>query len=106
MLGASGTTPWALTRPNVGLQPATPQYDAGRVIDPPVCEPSAPRHMPQASAAAEPDDEPPGVRPAFHGLRVGGGSKEAYCVVTVLPSSTAPASRSRRTQVESCRAML
>src|SRR5262249_59074713 len=66
----------------------------------------APRHMPQATAAAEPLLEPPGVRSAFHGLRVTGGSKLAYCVVTVLPSSTAPAWRSRRTTVASWRAML
>src|SRR5262249_54895817 len=64
---------------------------------PPVCEPRAPRHMPQASAAAEPLLEPPGVRSAFQGLRVGGGSKLAYCVVTVLPRKTAPACRSRLT---------
>src|SRR5216683_8408252 len=99
-------TPWQLTRLQVGLQPATPQYDAGRVIEPPVCEPSAPRHMPHAKAAAEPLLEPPGVRSRFHGFRVGGGSKLAYCVVTVLPISTAPASRSFRTTVASCRAML
>src|SRR5712692_3895453 len=104
ILGARGTTPAVLTRRNVGLQPATPQYEAGRVIDPPVCDPNAPRHMPQATAAAEPLLEPPGVRPAFHGLRVGGGSKLAYGVVTVLPSKTAPAWRRRCTAVASCRA--
>src|SRR5215472_16070723 len=106
MDAASGMTPWALTRPNVGLQPATPQNDAGRVIEPPVCEPSAPRHMPQATAAAEPLLEPPGVRSASQGLRVGGGSKLAYCVVTGLPRMTAPAWRSRCTTVASRRAML
>src|SRR5262249_59326068 len=95
--GARGTTPSHVTRPKVGLQPATPQYAAGRVIEPPVCEPRAPRHMPQASAAAEPLLEPPGVFDKSHGLRVGGGSKLAYCVVTVLPRNTAPASRSRPT---------
>src|SRR5436309_7312025 len=89
--GASGRTPSVLTRLNVGLQPATPQNDAGRVIEPPVCEPRAPRHMPQATAAAEPLLDPPGVRPEFQGFRVGGGSKLAYWVVTVLPRSTAPA---------------
>src|SRR5439155_25681741 len=86
--GASGMTPAQLTRPQVGLHAATPQYDAGRVIDPPVCDAIAPRHMPHATAAAEPLLDPPGVRSAFHGLRVGGGSKLAYCVVTVLPTST------------------
>src|SRR5207248_801207 len=106
MLAASGRTPAVLTRRNVGFTPATPQYAAGRVIEPPVCEASAPRHIPQATAAAEPLLEPPGVRAVSHGLRVGEGSKLAYCVVTVLPSSTAPAWRSRRTTVASCRATL
>src|SRR5205809_8139954 len=106
MLGAKGSTPAVLTRRYVGLQPATPQYDAGRVIEPPVWEPSAPGHMPQATAAAEPLLEPPGVRSGFHGLRVGGGSKLAYCVVTVLPSRIAPAWRSFLTIVASSRAML
>ena len=46
--------------------------------------------MPHATAAAEPLLEPPGVCARFHGLRVGGGSKLAYCVVTVLPTRTAP----------------
>ena len=75
-------------------------------MEPPVCDPSAPRHMPQARAAAEPLLEPPGVRDRFQGLRVGGGSKLAYCVVTVLPMMTAPAERSRRTTVASWRATL
>ena len=61
------------------------------MIDPPVCEPSAPKHMPHATAAAEPLLDPPGVRLASHGLVVGGGSKLANCVVTVLPMNTAPA---------------
>jgi len=63
------------------------------VIEPPVCEPSAPRHMPVARAAAEPLLDPPGVRSTFHGLRVTGGSKLANNVVTVLPRKTAPACR-------------
>jgi hypothetical protein len=62
--------------------------------------------MPQATAAAEPLLEPPGVRRSPQGLRVGGGSKLAYCVVTVLPTKTAPAARSRCTTVASWRAML
>src|SRR5580692_10424857 len=57
-LGATGTTPWQLTRPKVGLHPATPQNDAGRMIDPPVCEPIAPRHIPAATPAAEPLEVP------------------------------------------------
>src|SRR5205814_8042143 len=104
--GANGNTPSTLTRPHEGFSPHTPQNPAGRVIDPPVCEPSAPRHIPQATAAALPLLLPPGVRSTFQGLRVGGGSKHAYCVVTVLPRNTAPACRSRSTTVQSCRAML
>src|SRR5437763_9617495 len=106
MDAARGMTPAVLTRPKVGLQPATPQNDAGRVMEPPVCEPRAPRHMPQARAAAEPLLEPPGVRSVAQGLRVLGGSKLAYCVVTVLPRKIAPAWRSLRTAVASARAML
>src|SRR5438093_11637533 len=83
-----------------------PQYDAGRVSDPPVCEPRAPRHIKVDTAAAEPLDEPPGVRSRFHGLRVTGGSKLAYCVVTVLPRNTAPARRSHSTTEASFRATL
>src|SRR5947209_18744905 len=93
------------TRPTVGLQPATPQYEAGRVIEPPVCEPRAPRHMPVARAAAEPLELPPGVRSRFHGLRVIGGSKLANAVVTVLPRKSAPAARRLRTTTASSRAI-
>jgi hypothetical protein len=36
-LGAKGLTPWELEAPRrVGFIPATPQNEAGRVIDPPV----------------------------------------------------------------------
>src|SRR5260370_9173858 len=101
MLGAGETTPGVLRRGEVGWQPAPPQYDAGRGMEPPVCEPRAPRHMPQATAAAEPLLLPPGVRSGFHGLRVGGGSKLAYCAVTALPRKTAPARRSRLTTAAS-----
>src|SRR5262245_4909824 len=96
--------PSQLMSPKLGFNPATPQYEAGRVMEPPVCDPSAPRHMPHARAAAEPLLEPPGVRSRFHGLRVTGGSKLAKFVVTVLPRNTAPARRRRSTMVASRRA--
>src|SRR5688572_17087092 len=105
MEGANGKIPLPDSIPYVGLHPAIPQYDAGRVIEPPVCEPSAPRHIPVATAAAEPLDEPPGVCARFHGLRVTGGSKLANCVVTVLPRKMQPAVRSDATIGASCRAM-
>src|SRR5436309_379464 len=46
---------------NDGLKPATPQKAAGRMTDPPVWVPIATATMLAATAAAEPDDEPPGV---------------------------------------------
>ena len=46
---------------NDGLKPATPQKAAGRMTEPPVWLPKASGSMPAATAAAEPDDEPPGV---------------------------------------------
>ena len=54
--------------------------------------PIAATHMPVATATAEPLLEPPGVHSRFQGLRVGGGSKQANSVVTVLPRMMAPAS--------------
>ncbi len=49
--------------------PTTPQCDAGWRIEPPVSLPNAIGTMPAATAAAEPPDEPPGVRARSHGLR-------------------------------------
>src|ERR671934_925944 len=55
------------------------------------------RHMPVATATAEPALEPPGVRVGSQGLRVGAGSFNASSVQAVLPTTTAPAWRSRAT---------
>src|SRR5688572_10975171 len=57
--------------------------------------------MRAATAAADPDEEPPGVWAGFHGLRVGPASRKANSVVWVLPRITAPAARSRATEVAS-----
>jgi hypothetical protein len=38
-----------------------PQNEAGLITEPPVCVPRASGIMPAPTAAAEPDDEPPGV---------------------------------------------
>src|ERR1700758_620429 len=81
----------------LGLNPTQPQKLAGRRTEPITCVPSAALTMPAATAAAEPLDEPPGVCAVFHGLRVPRGSEAANSVVTVLPTITAPASRSART---------
>ena len=67
------------------------------MVEPITCVPSAVLIMPAATPAAEPLDEPPGVRRRSCGLRVPRGSVAANSVVTVLPTITAPASRSATT---------
>ena len=57
--------------PNSGLNPATPQNEAGMRIDPPVSLPTAQSHMPAATATAEPPDEPPATRLGSCGLSTG-----------------------------------
>ena len=71
------------------------------MIEPLVCVPSATGTKPAATAAAEPLDEPPGVRARSWGLRAGPGTKSAYCDVTAFPTTIAPAERSRLTIVAS-----
>ena len=101
MDSACALTPAKLNVPNVGLKPTTPQYDAGRMIEPTVCVPSAIGTMKSATAAAEPLDEPPGVRRMSCGLVVLPGVTAANSVVTVLPRMTAPASRANATHAAS-----
>src|SRR4051812_50194287 len=80
---------------------------AGWRIEPPVSVPSAHGASPPATAADEPPDEPPGMRPASHGLWV--TPKAEFSVdepianssMLVLPSRTVPASRSRAATVAS-----
>ncbi len=64
------------------------------MIEPAVCVPSASGTWKSATAAADPDDEPPGVRAGSCGLRVSPGPKKANSVVTVLPRMIAPAALS------------
>ena len=61
--------------PWLGLKPTTPQNAAGRITEPLVCEPIAPGTMPAATAAAEPLEEPPGVRSGSWGFLVLPGLK-------------------------------
>src|ERR1700733_350202 len=89
-----------------GLIAATPQNEAGRITEPPVCVPTASGIMPAATAAAEPDDDPPGVWPRLRGLSVGVGSFAAKAVVVVLPTTVAPASLSSITTGASARGWL
>ena len=61
-------TPCRLTRPQVGLSPVTAQASEGNRIDPPVSEPSEPKHMPVTVATPEPLDDAPGQKSGFHGF--------------------------------------
>ena len=82
-----GSVPW------VGLYPTTPQNAAGRTIDPVVCVANATGTMPAATAAADPDDEPPGVRVGSCGFVVDPGGHAANSVVTSFPRTTMPRCR-------------
>src|SRR5688500_9411783 len=79
-----------------------PQAAAGMRIDPPVSVPTVPSDMPVATAIAEPPLEPPGERDGSCGF-LAGPKPESSVVVPkanscrlVLPTNTAPASRSCR----------
>src|SRR5215831_6997025 len=67
------------------------------MVEPITWVPSAALSIPAATAAAEPLLDPPGVRRKSCGLWVPRGSVAANSVVTVLPTMTAPASRSAAT---------
>src|SRR5215470_17774260 len=84
-----------------------PHSPAGPRIEPPVSEPRLAGTNPAATAAPDPDDEPPVKCAVFHGLRAGGhgksndGPPSANSCVDVLPISTVPASASFTAQVAS-----
>ena len=96
-----GDSGQAGTRPKVGFRPTIPQKLAGMRIEPPPSVPTCSAPIPSAAATAAPPLEPPGVRAMSQGLRAtwpSGLSVTAFqpnSGVVVLPSSTAPASRSR-----------
>ena len=103
-----GTTPSVGTRPSEGLKPVRPQRAAGPRIEPPVSVPRAETTLPSATAAAEPDDDPPTRRSGSHGLRgnpkvaLSPGLAYANSDMFVLLMMTAPAPLSRDTQTASC----
>ena len=90
------------TRPRCGLRPTRPQHAAGIRSDPPPSLPCASGTIAAATAAADPPDEPPGVRPGSHGLRVGPKRRGSvtgripHSGMLVVPTTTKPAARSRR----------
>src|SRR5690348_11371822 len=67
------------------------------MIEPPTCVPIAAGTMLAPTAAAEPDDEPPGVRFGSNGLVVAPGWEPPSSAATVLARITAPAWRSAQT---------
>src|SRR3954469_1458720 len=95
------------TRPSDGLNPDSPHIADGMRIDPPPSDPVASGTIPAAMAAALPPDEPPGVRLVSHGFRVvpkAGLSVWGFHPISgvlVLPTTMAPAARSRATSTES-----
>ena len=95
------------TRPRDGLIPNSPQHEAGLRIEPPPSLPCATGASPAATAAAAPPLEPPGVRVVSHGLRQAPFSSDSVTPIVpssgvfVLPSTTNPASFSRRTTAAS-----
>ncbi len=58
------------TTPEPGLMPTSPQHAAGIRMEPMPSLPCAAATIPEATAAALPPDEPPGVRSWSHGLWV------------------------------------
>ena len=66
--------PSRLSAPTLGLRAKLPQKLAGRIIEPTTWLPIAAGTMRAPTAAADPLDEPPGVRPESNGLVVGPGS--------------------------------
>src|SRR5438270_13640071 len=98
-----GCTPCIVSAPCVGLKPTAPQYDASRSVEPWVCVPSPAGTMPAPTAAAEPLDDPPGVRLRSSGFFVSLVTPPANAVVTVLPTTIAPPERSACTHAASQR---
>ena len=98
----SGTTPSHEISPIVALSPTVPHAADGMRIDPPVSVPSAPKHMPAASAAAAPPLDPPADRDGSSGLRTGPKADSSLVVPNanswrlVLPMMIAPAARRLR----------
>ena len=86
-VSAKGSTPCIGSVSSVGLKPTMPQYAAGRITEPLVCVPIATGTWPAATAAADPEEEPPGVCLGFQGLRVSAGCMYANSAVAVLPKA-------------------
>src|SRR5436853_7243859 len=109
-----GMMPARLMSPSVGFNPTRPQCDAGETMEPSVSVPMANAQRLAATAAAEPELDPEGLRFNRYGLRVCPPRplhplierlprKFAHSLSFVLPRSTTSASRSVGVTVASCR---
>src|SRR5579862_4721357 len=91
------------TRPRAGLIPTSPQQEAGMRIEPPPSLACAIGQRAAAVAAAAPPLDPPAVRDVSQGLRHAPFSSDSVIPIVpnsgvfVLPRTTKPASRMRRT---------
>ncbi len=98
------------TVPRAGFNPTTPQLAAGTRSEPPPSVPSASGTIPLATAAAPPPVDPPALRDGSSGFRVppvavdSVSAQIASSGIRVLPTTTAPAARSRRTSSSSAAA--
>ena len=101
-----GTTPVRLVRPTVGFTPTIPLVWAGQTMEPSVSVARATTQRSEETATAEPELEPHGLWERMYGLRHWPPralqpltDRElrifAHSLRFVLPSSTAPAARSR-----------
>ena len=104
-VGQSGKTPSIGTAPSRVLRPTISHAAAGSRIEQPVSVPSPSSHRPAASAAAFPLDDPPVVRPGRAGLCtvpyhwLSPSTPHANSARFALPTTVAPASRTRSTTV-------
>ena len=88
-------------RPWLGLSPTSPHAAAGMRIEPPPSLAWATGTARAATSAAEPPDDPPGLRPVSHGLRTGPVATGSVVAlnpssgVAVTPRVASPARRKR-----------
>src|SRR5436190_18610110 len=75
---ANAISPYRDTRPYVGFIPTTPHSAAGCRTEPPVSVPSAHTAWPDATAAADPPEDPPGTSDRFHGLWTGPNAEFSF----------------------------
>ncbi len=95
------------TRPRDGLSPTSPHQAAGTRIEPPPSLACASGSAREATSAAAPPLEPPGLCSGFHGLRVGPwltgavSRLKANSGVALRTSEASPAARKRSASVAS-----